>query len=276
MISRDQLYMYMSDYQNVDLSVYDSDFLDRSLEKHIKLSGWNSIDDFFEQIVFKPDEISIFFESLHIGYTEFFRNPLTFVLLEYYVLPELIQRVKDGNRHEIRIWSAACGTGQEVYSLAILMNELIANQNSKISFRIFGSDINKSHLKTAQKGIYQKSSLNNINFKQLNKWFIPHDDHFIINPELRQNISFSQFNLLDKQLYCPQASIFGDFDLILCCNVLFYFTPDVRDFVVSKFGYCLSKNSYLVTGEVEREILLNQQYKEAFTNSAIFYSKLKL
>ncbi len=217
------------------------------------------------------NESDNFIQSLFVSYSEFFRNSLTFSVLEHEVLPSLISKKLADNQQEVRIWSAACAGGQEAYSLAILFKEM--NFRQKINIRIFATDHSEKEIEKAKKGYFCYSDLNQISLKRLDKWFIKEGETYKVKEELKEIIDFSVFDLLDKHSQCPPASIFCDFDLIICANILFYYKPDIRKEIIMKMRKSLSEIGYFVTGEIEREILTQYKFQEVFPKSSIFKIK---
>jgi chemotaxis protein methyltransferase CheR len=256
--------------QGVDVSKYDDSFLNKSLQKRIHETHCGSAEAYYTFLGQNIKEGGEFLRSLNICYSEFFRNPLTFVVLEQIILPSIVSKMRKSKRKEIRIWSAACAAGQETYSLAILLEELKKAGNENINFRIFATDQCESQVTEAQEGKYSAAALNNLNLKRVKQWFSKHGDTYNIKPELKQNIDFSVFDLLSGQYGSPPASIFGDFDLVVCANLLFYYKPEYQLKILQKAGNCLASGGYLITGETERNILLRHNFNEVYPQSAIF------
>jgi len=254
------------------ISRYDEQFLVKTLHKRFQEIHCTEVDDYLELIKQNTEEVGLFLDSLQVGYSEFFRNSLTFSVLEQIILPSLIQKKKDSNK-EIRIWSAACASGQESYSLAMLMEELKNGDAGKFSYRIFATDQNEAMLNEARKGNYTQNALNNLNLKRVNHWFTKKREIFTVKQELQKNIDFSEFDLFSRQFSCPPASIFGEFDLVVCANLLFYYKNEYRLAILEKAGNCMANGGYLVSGETERQILKDYNYTEAFPQSAIFRKK---
>lgn len=200
------------------------------------------------------------------SYSEFFRNSLTFSVLERIVMPRIIFNEK---RNSIRIWSAACAGGQEAYSLAILLEEF-KNGDKKVACRIFGTDKDEEQVRIAAQGRYSADQIGNITLKQFKKWFIREEDQFTVIPELKSNIEFSVFDLLSSQYSSPPESIFGGFDIVMCANLLFYYQADSQKTIIEKIKGAMAENGYLITGETERDILINYGFKEVFPQSAIY------
>jgi chemotaxis protein methyltransferase CheR len=258
---------------SADVSKYGEQFLCNTLQKRFQEIQCTNADDYLEVIKQNTDEVSIFLNSLQIGYTEFFRNSLTFSVLEQIILPSLIQKKKELKRKEIRIWSAACSGGQESYSLAMVMEELKNGDAEKYSYRIFATDQNEALVNEARKGHYTGNALNNLSLKRVNQWFTKKGDTYTVKPELKNNIDFSVFDLFSMELSCPPASIFGEFDIVVCANLLFYYKNEYRQAMLKKTGNCMAAGGYLVTGETERQILTDHNYTETFPQSAIFTRK---
>jgi chemotaxis methyl-accepting protein methylase len=211
-----------------------------------------------------------FVESLYIGFSEFFRNPLTYSVLEQIILPSIILQYKNSKRKEIRIWSAACAGGQEVYSMAMLLEELKNGTDKKFNYRIFASDLSETQILEAKNGKYLVGNLGNISIKRTQRWFDHEGDYYSVKTELKKNIDFSVFDLLDQNLSSPPTSIYGDFDLVICSNILFYYNETCRKNILQKITNNLSEDGYLITGEAERDILMSNNFNEVFPQSAIF------
>ncbi len=261
---------FLMQSQGINISTFENAYLEKTIHKRIILSKCESIEDYCNLLKQDSTEGNLLIASLQNNYSEFFRNALTFAVLEHIVLPNLVQK-KRGK--EIRIWSAACAQGQEVYSIAMLLEELRNANNARFKYRIFATDKCDEQVYKAEIGKYPASALNNINFKRAENWFTKQKDVFTIKPELKAYIDFSVFDLLGKNSGSPSTSIFGDFDIIFCANLLFYFNPITREQIVNKISRTISDGGYLTTGEAEREILLYLGFSEAFPHSGIFQKK---
>lgn len=255
---------------NFDISRYDVTFLKKSLSSRMQETRINSLEDYGDLIKKNVNEGKCFIDSLNISFSLFFRNSFTFSVLEHLVLPRLILYNKSNKRKEIRIWSVACAAGQESYSLAILLEEAKNGANEKINYRIFASDHSELQVNEAQKGVYSSEEIGNLSLKRMQKWFTKQGDNYMIRQDLKQNIEYSVFDLFNEQLDSPPDSIFGDFDLVFCANLLFYYKKEYQKILLNKASNCIVNGGYLVTGETEREILLRNNFVEVFPQSAIF------
>ena len=254
----------------VELSKYDETFIAKSVQHRMRETFCKAFDEYFTLIGKSLDETKRFIESLQISYSEFFRNPLTYSVLEKIVLPMLIQKYTDNKTGGVRIWSSACAKGQEPYSLAFLMEEILRHRHEKCQYRIFATDQNQMHVNIAQAGKYSPEDMNNLTLRRISSFFDKQAAVYEVKPELKKNIDFSVFDLLDEQFSSPPASIFGGFDLVLCANLLFYYKNAERKKIIEKAGNSLSDNGFLVTGETEREILVRYGFKEVYAHSGIF------
>lgn len=238
-----------------DLSPYDGLFLLKSLEKRLSATGIDSLAAYCNYLAEKSGEADSLFDSLHIAYSEFFRTPFTFDLLEQLILPTLLTDKEKNGQRELRVWSAACAAGQEAYSIAILLDEMVAERMKPVTFRLFATDHSAAELESARLAIYDQAALRNVRLKHLQKYFEVSGESYKVVDHLRHWVDFSVYNLLDQYSGSPAASIYGDFDLVLCGNLLFYYRADIRQQILDKIHRSLSPGGYLVTGEAEREIV---------------------
>ena len=273
-MNRNIVELFMNKH-GMDISMFDESFVNKTVLQRIEFTGCLDLSDYSRFVAENEKEAALFTGLLQVSYSEFFRNPLTFSVLESIVLPEIIFRKRSNKSKEIRIWSAACAGGHEPYSLAMILENLI-ERNDKMRYRIFGTDQNETQISKARLGEYNKESVGNVRQKQLEKWFVQSGNSYSIIPELKKHIKFSVFDLLSKHS-SPPESIFGDFDLILCANILFYYKPAVQKIIMDKIRDSLAEDGLLITGEAEREILKTGKFKEVFPQSAIFRkNKLKI
>ena len=261
---------FLIESQDVDVSKYDEKFLEKSVLRRMTETYCTTEEAYFRYLKQSFVEGEQFVHSLQISYTEFFRNSLTFSVLEKIVFPALLLKKSISKNKEIRIWSTACASGQETYSLAMLLKELTKGVEDKINFRIFATDQSESQINEAQRGQYPESALSYLSLKRIKEWFIKEGDVYSVKPELKENIDFSVFDLFNENYSSPPNSIFGDFDIVICANLLFYYKPRFRTQIIKKTGGCLSNDGYLITGETERDILAKSGFTEIIPQSAIF------
>jgi chemotaxis protein methyltransferase CheR len=253
----------------LDISGYDEIFLTKTIQARMDACNCNSIMLYIEHLRSFREELKEFIKSLNISYSEFFRNPLSFAVLEQLVLPSLVLKKQHAKEREIRIWSAACGEGQEPFSVVIQIDEFLKCSKSDIKFRVFATDANKETLHSAQKGNYLKRQLGNVSLNRIQSSFTHKGDTYTVLPRLRAMVDFSVFDLLSTHGSCPPASVYGSFDVIFCCNLLFYYKPIYRKRIIEKISGSLAPGGYVITGETEIEIFKEINYREVYPNSAI-------
>lgn len=255
----------------LDISMFDVSFVNNTILQRIDSTGCHDISDYSRFIAENENEGSLFAGLLHVSYSEFFRNPLTFSVLESIVFPEMVFLKRNSKCKEIRIWSAACAGGHEPYSLAMILENLIG-QNENTRYRIFGTDKDEKQVNIARIGKYNKESIGNVTRKHFEKWFVQSGNSYAVIPELKKYCEFSVFDLLGE-LSSPPESIYGDFDLVLCSNILFYYTPAHQKIILDKIRGSLADDGLIICGEIEREILKSSKFNEVFPQSAIFRKK---
>jgi chemotaxis protein methyltransferase CheR len=238
-----------------DIYGYDPSFLTRSIEARSRLGGAAAFATYDRRLQSDPAEAFALLTSLGIHHSEFFRDPLAFALLEQRVLPDLLEAKRASGAPELRVWSAGCAAGQEAYSVTLLLTELCAGRNDDARFRVFATDSSEEQLGLARQGRYSDADLSRVRLQHLRRWFSTTGREHQIAQELRGSVDLSRHDLLDPESCCPPASIFGEFDVILCCNMLFYYRQSVRLAILDKLRRCLVPGGVLVTSESEAQIV---------------------
>ncbi len=190
---------------------------------------------------------SAFIRSLAIGETYFFRNKPHFDLLRERVLPALIEQRHREEHPWLRIWSAGCATGEEAYSLAILVRELIPDPE-RWTIIILGTDLNSESLRRARSGSYGLWSFRDTDPVLMSRYTTPHGDRMVVTDEIRTMVTFSMLNLVDADTYGSGASAM---DLILCRNVTMYFGQPTAKVVASRLLSALTPGGWLLVGPSE-------------------------
>ncbi|MBV9468122.1 MAG: tetratricopeptide repeat protein [Abitibacteriaceae bacterium] len=206
------------------------------------------------------------------GESYFFRDKGQLTLLQQTILPELIERNR--RRHILRVWSAGCSTGEEAYSLAILLHELLPHHTGW-KLLILGTDINEEVLDKARQGIYSEWSFRMVDTELRQRYFQPVPKGYEIDPQIRRMVTFRHGNLRRDPFPNPAADI-HEMDLILCRNVLIYFDPAAVGAVLRKFELSLADEGYLVTGHAElNHQNLGQLKTKMFPESVAYQRHLK-
>lgn len=227
--------------------------LESRLQKRLRLLKMKSFDEYFEYVFStaegQKEEIQNLVHSVTTHKTDFFRERDHFDQLSSIILP---QYTKDGIgiRRPLRIWSAGCSSGQEVYTLAIVMHEYKINHAPRLSFSILGSDISRNVLETAKTGIYQSNEIELLSLELKRRYFLKHRDPgssaVRIKSGVRRCTQFVQLNLLHDN-YILSDKI----DFIFCRNVLIYFNREDQIRILKKIIKCLAPGGFLFVGHSE-------------------------
>lgn len=240
----------------INLSSYKERQMKRRIESLITRNNFDSYEKYFEALNKDLKLLEEFIDYLTINVSEFYRNPQQWEILEKEVLPDLFK-----NKSKIKIWSAACSTGEEPYSLTMLLTKFLPlNQ-----INILATDIDKGALAKANRGIYSKKSLENLPKEFVHKFFEIDGEHYKISDEIKSRVSFSQHNLLEDRYH-------DNCDLIICRNVMIYFTEETKSKMYHKFYNSLNNNGILFVGSTE-QIILPHRYKLTPVKT-FFYTKL--
>ena len=223
----------------IDLSLYKERQMKRRIEALIKRHGLPGFKEFVEQIKVDRNLYEDFLSYLTINVSEFYRNPNQWEILEKDVIPKLL---KNNANRPLNVWSAACSTGDEPYSLVMLMSKFM-NLN-KIC--VDATDIDKQIIEKAKVGIYNKKSIANLPKEFEQKYFKQiGNDSFQISEEIKKRVEFRNHNLL-KDNYR------SGYDLIVCRNVMIYFTEEAKDDIYKKFYQSLKPGGILFVGSTEQ------------------------
>lgn len=223
---------------NINLDLYKERQMKRRIESLIARKGFSGFEDFFKGMKQDVDLLHTFVTYLTINVSQFYRNPAQWETFDKEIIPYLIQ--KFGKK--ITIWSAACSTGDEPYTISmILAKHLELNE-----FNVIATDIDDEVLKFAKEGVYSSKSLVDLPKEYLSKHFKQIDDgNFKVSDDLKARISFKKHNLLEDKY-------FNDVNMIVCRNVVIYFTDEAKDDVYKKFNRSLKKDGILFIGSTEQ------------------------
>jgi len=225
----------------VDFTYYKPSTVVRRIERRMSINQVEDIKDYVNYILSNPAELTTLYRELLIGVTSFFRDQEAFDFLATNVLPDLF---RNATSREIRFWVAACSTGEEAYSLAILARECLEKLGSSHDIKIFATDIDRDAIHYAAAGSYPESIAADLSPRILSKYFHKRDDNFQIARTIREMVVFAQHNLI-------KDPPFTNIDLISCRNVLIYFQPILQRKVFEFFNFSLAANGALFLGSSE-------------------------
>ncbi|HIJ87872.1 MAG TPA: GAF domain-containing protein [Desulfuromonadales bacterium] len=228
---------------NLDFSKYKGSTVGRRIRRRMEFRQIPEVSDYATIVAGDQGELDLLYKDLLIGVTEFFRDKQAFDFLEQEVVPQLFANLQPGD--ELRVWSAACATGEEAYSLAILLAEKAEECGFMQKITVFATDVHKTSLDFASQGLYDRSRLTNVSPERMERFFKKEGgDLFRVTSDLRKMIIFAPHNLLND----PP---FTRLDLVCCRNLLIYFHTEVQEKVISLFHFSLKKDSILFLGSSE-------------------------
>ncbi len=220
------------------------DSLQEKIQIRMQALKLESEEQYFLKLQHNQAEFDHFTEMLTIGETFFFRNEPQFEAIQQYVLPELIEKNK--NSKEIKIWCAGCATGEEPYTLAILLKEIGLEKDFKIS--ILATDINRYFLERAKKGIYSPRSVEHVPPALLEKYFKAQHKMFALSPEIKDSVEFVRHNLVSEPFTHPGMI---ECDVIFCRNVTIYFNLATTKRIIQQYADALKEKGFLFIGHAE-------------------------
>jgi len=273
--------------RKLDFRSYNRNYLKRRIAMRMCTNKVRTYSQYLGVLINNPREYEDLFDALTINVSEFFRDSETFRVVRNLLLPELIRYKRKENRRIIRIWSAGCAGGEEAFSVAILLREMLEAKINDFFINIYGTDIDKGSLERARRAEYPRSSLKEVNEYLLTKYFTPlekvHpvrnkfltgqadkvsgekkqssltgftpvDERFKVKDEVREMVKFQYHNLISD-------SALKKVDVILCRNVVIYFDKDLQQRLFMKFYNALNRGGFFVMGRVET---LSEEAKNLF------------
>ena len=233
-------------HSGIDFSGYRQPTILRRLQRRMVVTKSPLLEDYQVYLNRHPEEYQRLVSSFLIKVTEFFRDPEFFQALRERVLPELITQARSRDR-QLRIWSAGCATGEEAYSLAILVAEALGPELAEFTVRLFATDLDEQAVAFARQAVYPAAALAGVPQEMRSRYFTPLDGaagSYEVNKVIRSLVTCGEHDLGIR----PP---FPYIDLVLCRNVLIYFTPTMQQRALSLFAYALRPGGYLVLGKAE-------------------------
>ncbi len=246
-------------FQATNRSILDSRIKELLRKKNIATPG-----EYYSLVTKDPEELKLMLDSVTTNLTRFFRNQPHFDAFVNYVIPHVIERKKASmTDRTIRIWSAGCSTGEEPYTIAMIMKEICP---PGFNFQITASDISLKSLLVGQKGFYADAKVDGIPANYLAKYFTKIDGGYQMKKEVMDTIRFDYHNLKND-------SGARNLDVVFCRNVLIYFDEAAQLAVINRFWNSMASNSYLFIGHSESLFGMNTQFEFLKTQWACLYQK---
>ena len=256
-----KIILILRDYCGIDFSYYKENTITRRLERRVGINRFNTLQEYMVFLSESDKEKETLFRELLIGVTRFFRDQDAFDALMAKVLPAL-----DYSKKTLRIWSTGCSSGEEVYSIAMMLEKYISRNKLDCTFKIFASDIDRYALEIAGQGLYPESIISDIPPDWLIKYFTRKENGYLISDHIRKKIVFATHNLL-------KDPPFSKLDLLICRNLFIYLKPEMQKKVLSMFYYSLNEKGYLFMGSSESIGDLNECFETIDTKWKIYKPK---
>jgi two-component system CheB/CheR fusion protein len=251
----------------VDFSAYKMNTIKRRIIRRMGLYKKATLAAYAELLEQKNEEIDILYQDLLINVTTFFRDTDTHKYLKERLFPKLLKRKNSGE--SLRIWVPACATGEEAYSLAMILQEIQGNQISTIPVQIFATDLSEKAIIKARQGVYTLAELETVSPKRIQRFFTQTDGNFKANKAVRDMCVFAQHNILSDPPFSRQ-------DFISCCNLFIYLDSAAQKKAVNTFHYALNHDGYLMLGKSENISHSANLFSSANSKHKIFTPKINL
>ncbi len=248
----DRVFHLLNQQHGLDFSHYKSTTVGRRIQRRIDLLNLRTLDAYIDRLEADPEELNHLYKDLLIGVTKFFRDPEAFETLREQVIPKLAARTPEDG--PIRIWVAGCASGEEAYSLAILIDEELRRRNSSVEVQIFATDVHHVSLHAAARGVFTAEALSELSEQRRATYFREQRNGYHVTRELRRYIVFAPHNVISD-------APFTQMDLVSCRNLLIYLLPTAQRKAFSLFHFALKSGGTLFLGPSESPGELGDEFQ---------------
>ncbi|KGE71882.1 CheR family methyltransferase [Spirochaeta lutea] len=259
----DQYKKLIYDASGITFSASNRSILESRLRERLKSANLDSPAEYYRLLTSSHDELKTLLDSVTTNLTRFFRNTAHIQTFEYYVIPELIKQKQASGNKTIKLWSAGCSTGEEPYTLAMVLKETLP---ADFTIQIVASDISLKSLMIGKEGFYGHNKMAGVPQNYLSKYFDEKPDGFQVKGFLKDNIRFDYHNL-------KHDSGLRGLDVVFCRNVLIYFDAPAQKSVIDRFWECMAPKSFLFIGHSESLFGMDTQFEFLKTDWACIYQK---
>lgn len=265
MESIDRILKVVKDNTDIDFTGYKMPTILRRTAKRLNLKKSETIEEYIDLLYKDKAEANALAQEYLIGVTTFFRNPKVFAFLKTEIIPNIVRAALEAKR-DIKIWIIACSTGEEVYTLGILLEEHLASLDVHMRYKIYATDIDENAIYKASRGIYSAADVKSIDKDLLGKYFLNTHEGYKISLGIRQSVIFSKHNVVSN----PP---FSKMDLVSCRNVLIYFDTDNKTKTMNSIKYSLNPEGYLLLGNSETPGVFDKSFKPINTKFRVYQNK---
>ena len=233
---------YLKSSRGFDFSGYKLSSLIRRVQKRMQQVGIASYADYVDYLEVHPDEFLPLFNTVLINVTAFFRDPPAWQVLAGKIVPQILE-AKTAEA-PIRCWSAGCASGEEAYTLAIVLAEALGEEGLRQRVKIYATDVDEEALAQARQGSYAASHLEDVPEELRARYFEPAGDRYVFRPDLRRSLIFGRHDLV-------QDAAISHIDLLVCRNTLMYFNSEAQAKILARFHFALNRTGFLFLGKAE-------------------------
>jgi two-component system CheB/CheR fusion protein len=252
---------YLKSTRGFDFSGYKLSSLIRRVQKRMQQIGVASYNDYLDYLEVHPDEFLPLFNTILINVTAFFRDPVAWQVVAGQVLPRILE--SKGPDEPIRCWSAGCASGEEAYTLAILLAEALGEADYRRRVKIYATDVDEEALAQARQGIYLAAQAEAVPEELRAKYFDRIGERYVFRPDLRRSLIFGRHDLV-------QDAAISRIDLLACRNTLMYFNSEAQAKILARFQFSLSRNGYLFLGKAETLLTHGNSFRPEDLKARIF------
>jgi two-component system, chemotaxis family, CheB/CheR fusion protein len=238
----DTLLDYLSRTRGFDFTAYKRSSLMRRINKRAQMVGLDMLGDYMDFLEVHPEEFGLLFNSILINVTSFFRDPPTWEYVSQEIIPRIV--ASKGRGEQIRVWSAGCASGQEAYSLAMLLSEALSPEQFRQQVKVYATDVDEESLSEARAASYAPDRVEGIPPQLLDKYFDKVNGRYIFQRDLRRSVIFGRHDLIQD---APISRV----DLLVCRNTLMYFNAEAQARIMSRFDFALNPGGFLFLGKAE-------------------------
>jgi len=262
MSSINKILKIIKEKNEIDFSGYKLQTILRRTAKRLNITKSKSIEDYIDTLYESPEEVTNLAQEYLIGVTSFFRDSAVFEYVNEHIIPEIVTKA-DQTENIIKIWIIACSSGEEVYTIAMLLDDYLIKKELNIKYKIYGTDVDDNAVYKASKGIYDLAEVKGIPETFLERYFERTGGTFKVKTNIRENIIFSKHNVVVN----PP---FSKMDLISCRNLLIYLDTEYKHHTLSTIKYALNPNGYLLLGKSETTGVFDKSFKNVSTKYRVY------
>src|SRR5262245_53319427 len=251
----------LSGRYNFDFREYKEASLARRIRARMAQVRVDSFAAYSNFLDLNPNEHVALFNTILINVTNFFRDPEAWKALADEVIPRIVEEAGDGR--SVRIWSAGCSSGEEPYSIAMLLDEHLGEAANNYSVKIYGTDVDEEALTAARHALYRTEQLKDVPDRLLERYFTRDGQLYRFRRDVRRWCIFGSHNL-------TQAPPLSHIDLLICRNVLIYFTAELQERILTRFHYSIREDGFLFLGRSESLLARSRQFSPVHLKWRIF------